>query len=50
MRGKIDDDKYKNTHKEEARARRESDKKDGLVKKMDTCINPLDPDIHPEQM
>ncbi len=52
MRGKINDDKYQNTHKEEATARKVSDKKDrdGLVKKMETCINPLDPDSHPEQI
>ena len=50
MRGESGDDKYQDTHKEEARARIESDKKDrdGLRKKLDTCINPLNPEIHPD--
>ena len=41
---------YQDTHKEEARARIESDKaRHWLRKNMDTCINHLNPDIHPEQ-
>ena len=52
MRGDGDDDRFQKTHKEESFARMKSDKKDrqGIRKKIATCIHPLDPDVHPEQL
>ena len=52
MRGNTIEDKYKDTYKEKARAIIKCGKKDRdrLRKKLDTCINPLNPDIHPEKI
>ena len=51
LRGDSDDSRFQDTHKEEATARIESDKKDrdGLKCKMQICIHPLKTETHPHQ-
>ena len=52
LRGQSDEDRYQSSHKEEAAACIQHDRKDrdGLKKKVDMCIHPLNPDVHPEQL
>lgn len=52
LRGESGDNKFQDYHKEEATARITSDKKDRevLKSKVEICIHPLKPELHPEQL
>ena len=52
LRGESDDCRFQISHKEEANARIESDKNDRetLKNKLDLCIHPLKPEIHPPKL
>ena len=52
LRGESDENRFQTSHKEEANARIESDKKDReeLKCKLDLCIHPLMPEIHPPKL
>ena len=52
LRADSDDNRFQDHHKEESTARMVSDKKDrkGLKSKLEVCIQPLNPEVHPEQL
>ena len=52
LRGDTDDTRYQDRHKEEAPARIGHDRKDreGLKKKLEMCIHPLKPEVHPDKL
>ncbi len=52
LRGESDEYSIKDSHKEEAASRISSDKKDreALKRKLEMCIHPLKPELHPEQL
>ena len=51
LRADSDDNRFQDHHKEESTARMISDKKDkeALKNKLEVCIHPLNPEVHPEQ-
>ena len=52
LRGKSDENKAQNSHKEEANSRIENDKKDRetLKNQLQLCIHPMKPEVHPENL
>lgn len=52
LRGESDENRFQDRHKEEAASRISSDKKDreALKRKLEMCIHPLKPELHPEQL
>ena len=52
LRGESDDSRFQDIHKEEGSARIASDEKDRetLKSRLETCIHPLKPETHPEQV
>lgn len=52
LRGESDECRFQISHKEEANGRRESDKNDreALKNKLDLCIHPLKPEVHPPKL
>ena len=52
LRADSDDNRFQDHHKEESTARMVSDKKDreALKSKLEVCIHPLNPEVHPEQL
>ncbi len=52
LRGESDEYRFQDSHKEEAASRISSDKKDreALKRKLEMCIHPLKPELHPEQL
>lgn len=52
LRGESDDNRFQDSHKEEASARISRDVKDreSLKSQLEMCIHPLKPEVHPDQL
>ena len=51
LRGKSNDSRFQDSHKEEtARVHKDEHDREALKRKLEICIHPLNPEMHPKQI